>query len=326
MTRRSLGRRGASGAYASFRRPCARPRPWLAGLAPCALGTPYAESLTGYLQRLGNAVLIPPGALLRELQSAAVLPESFLARPRAMDGARAHAESSVAWLASVTGLSDLRRCTLLGFTELGGLSADGLLVQHKRWCTPCWYEDADRYERTLWNLSVVDACPVHSVLLMDRCFECGRRQPAVSRDVRIGVCALCGGSLLGDPIDLLERRVGFPSGGPAPPAKPRSGDAFQRLWFAGQAAHFIHALDVAELLGLDAASMAQARRDGLRALVESLESSPHYASLAPKIDGWIARDTRPTLDALFSVLWRAQWPVIELFPSAVRSIVEAKPL
>ena len=45
-----------------------------------------------------------------------------------------------------------------------------------------------------------------------------------------------------------------------------------------------------------------------------------------KIDGLIARGSRPTLDALFSVLWRATWPVLELFPSSVRSIVEAKPL
>ena len=302
-----------------------RLRPWLAGLTPCALGTPYAESLTGYLQRLGNAVLIPPGALLREFQSAAVLPESFFARPRAMDGARARAESSVAWLASVTGLSDLRRCTLLAFTDLGGLSADGFLVQHKRWCTLCWYEDTDPYERKLWNLSVVDACPVHSALLMDRCPACARRQPAVSRDVRIGVCALCGESLRGDPVDLLEPRVELPRGDSPVPAIPRGSDAFQRLWFARQAALFIHALDVAELLGLDAPLMAEARRDGLRALVESLEGSANCASLAPKIDGWIARDTRPALDALFSVLWRAKWPVIELFPSAVRSIVEAKP-
>lgn len=59
-------------------------------------------------------------------------------------------------------------------------------------------------------------------------------------------------------------------------------------------------------------------------LVESVESSPYRVSLAMKIDGWIDRDSHPTLDALFSVLWRAKWPVMKLFPSSVRSIVEAK--
>ena len=283
---------------------------WLSGLVPSGLDTPYSESLSGYLQRLGNAFLVPPGDLLRELHSAALLADSFLVRPRAMDGARSPAQSSVAWLASVSGRSDLRRCTLLALSDLGGLSADGLLVQHKRWCPPCWLEDGlDAYERKLWNLTVVDVCPVHSALLMDRCPACARQQPVVSRDVRIGVCALCGDSLEGKPVVLLE---------------PQAADAARRLWFARQAAMFLHALDVAELLEVDAASMSEARRDGLRALVDSSERSPYGVSLAPKIDGWIARGSHPTLDALFSVLWRAKWPVIELFPSAVRSILEAK--
>ena len=161
----------------------------------------------------------------------------------------------------------------------------------------------------LWNVAVVvDVCPVHSALLMDRCPACARQKPAVSRDVRIGVCALCGESLNGDPVALVD---------------PLGVDAFRRLWFAHQAAVFIHALDVAELLDLDAPLMAEARRDGLRAFVDSSERSPYGVSLATKIDGWIARGSHPTLDALFSVLWQAKWPVIELFPSAVRSILEA---
>ena len=283
---------------------------WLSGLFPSGLDTPYCESLSGYLQRLGNAFLVPPGDLLRELHSAAVLSDWFLERPRAMDGARPPAESSLAWLASVTGRSDLRRCTLLALTDLGGLSADGLLVQHKRWCAPCWLSDGpDAYERKLWNLSVVDVCPVHSAVLMDRCPACVRQQPAVSHDVRIGVCALCGESLDGDPVALVE---------------PLGADASRRLWFARQAATFIHALDVAELLGLEAPAMAAARRDGFRALVESVDHSPYRDSLTMKVDGWLARDSHPTLDALFSVLWRAKWSVVELFPSEVRSIVETK--
>ena len=281
------------------------------GLLPNGLDTPYCESLSGYLQRLGNAYLVPPGDLLRELHSAAVLSDWFLERPRAMDGARSPAESSLAWLANVTGRSDLRRCTLLALTDLGGLSADGLLVQYKRWCPTCWSDDGpDPYERKLWNLWVVDVCPVHSAVLLDRCPACGRMQPAVSHDVRIGVCALCGESLDGDPVALVE---------------PLGADAFRRLWFARQAATFIHALDVAELLEVDAVSMAGARRDGLRTLVESVDHSPYRESLTMKVDGWLARDSHPTLDALFSVLWRAKWSVVELFPSDVRSIVETKP-
>ena len=229
-----------------------------------------------------------------------------------MDSARSPAESSLAWLARVTGRSDLRRSTLLALSDLGGLSADSLLVHHKRWCPLCWSEDSpERYERKLWNLRVVDVCPVHSAVLMDRCPVCGRQPPAVSHDVRIGVCPLCGESLDGEPVVLVE---------------PLGSDASRRLWFARQAATLIHALDVAELLGLDAISLAAVRHAGLRALVESTEDSPYYEAITMKVHGWLVRNSHPTLEALFSVLWRAQWPVVELFPSTVRSIVETKPI
>lgn len=284
--------------------------PWLRGLPPEGLDTPFVESLSGYLQRLGNAYLIPPGDLLRELHSSALLADWFLTSPRAMDGARSPAESSLAWLASVTGRSDLRRSTLLALSDRGGLSADGLLIHYKRWCSLCWTEDApEPYERKLWTLRVVDVCPVHRAVLMDRCPACGRQPPAVSHDVRIGMCPRCGEPLDGEPVVLIE---------------PLGCDASRRLWFARQAASLIHAFDVAELLGLDASTMTAARRDGLTALVASLELSPHRESVTKRVEGWLARDSHPTLDDLFSVLWRAQWPVAELFPSAVRSIVEAK--
>ena len=304
-----MGMRGGFLGRSSFVPSSARVGAWLGGLPPEGLDTPFVESLSGYLQRLGNAYLIPPGDLLRELHSSALLADWFLGSPRAMDGARSPAESSLAWLASVTGRSDLRRSTLLALSDLGGLSADGLLVHYKRWCPLCWSEDSPQpYERKLWNVRVVDVCPVHSAVLMDRCPACGRQPPAVSHDVRIGVCPLCGESLDGEPVVLVD---------------PLGADASRRLWFARQAAAFIHALDVAELLDIDASSMAAARHDGLRALTESVEDFPYRESLTMKIDGWIARDSHPTLDALFSVLWRAKWPVIELFPSSVRSIVEA---
>lgn len=303
-----MGMRGGFLGPSSSVRSSARAGAWLAGPPPEGLDTPFAESLSGYLQRLGNAYLIPPGDLLRELHSSAVLADWFLSSPRAMDGARSPAESSLAWLASVTGRSDLRRSTLLALSDLGGLSADVLLVHHKRWCPMCWTGDSpEPYERKLWNLRVVDVCPVHCAVLMDRCPACGRQPSAVSHDVRVGVCPLCGASLDGEPVVLVE---------------PLGRDASRRLWFARQAASLIHAFDVAELLGLDASTMAAARREGLNALVASLEISPHRESVTKRVEGWLARDSHPTLDALFSVLWRAKWLVIELFPSEVRSVVD----
>ena len=149
--------------------------------------------------------------------------------------------------------------------------------------------------------------PVHSVVLIDRCPACWRRQPAVSQDVRIGICALCGESLAAEPLAL---------GDPVGP------DASRRLWFARQAAVFTHALDVAELLGLDVAAMAAARRDGLHALFASVQDYPYRESVTKKVAGRLVRDSHATLDALFSILWRARCPLPVLFPSADRSVIE----
>ena len=45
---------------------------------------------------------------------------------------------------------------------------------------------------------------MHSTVPMDRCPAGGRQQPAVSHDVRIGICALFGETLDGGPVALVE--------------------------------------------------------------------------------------------------------------------------
>ena len=70
--------------------------------------------------------------------------------------------------------------------------------------------------------------------------------------------------------------------------------------------------------------LAAARRDGLRRLLEPVEGAAPNAAIAKRLRGWLERDGRPMLEALFSVLWRARCRVLELFPDTVRSIVETK--
>ena len=60
LTGLSVGRRISFGGEFSFVRSSSASGPWLAGLLPHALDTPDAKSLSGYLQRLGNAFLIAP--------------------------------------------------------------------------------------------------------------------------------------------------------------------------------------------------------------------------------------------------------------------------
>ena len=53
---------------------------------------------------------------------------------------------------------------------------------------------------------MVDACPVHTCLLQNRCNVCGRTQHSLTDGVRLTVCSYCGHSLVGDVVRLDEQR------------------------------------------------------------------------------------------------------------------------
>lgn len=122
-----------------------------------------------------------------------------------------------------------------GYLYRAGEKAD-VLAPQKRWCPCCWADDALKhglYEHKLWSLSVVDACPIHSTILMARYYTCCRQQPPISSDLGLGICSRCGWSLASPPV-----RIDGTDGS----------DGSRRLWSARQAADMIHAVDVARVL------------------------------------------------------------------------------
>ena len=239
------------------------------------------------------------------------LAELLRVHSRAIDGADCTAQAAVRSLAAQTGRTDLSRCAFLGLPDLGLVQTDGLLVTHKRWCPLCWEDDDEGrsplYERKLWSLSVVDVCHHHSVVLLDRCRVCGRQQPAISRDVRIGICALCGNDLRSPPVPI--------STGPGT-------DAERRLWFARQAAVLVHAVDVVALYGVETAELSCARASGFARMVVSCSDVDPSPSVMRTVRGWTTHWRRPQLEGLFSVLWQARWPVARLFPPDVAKVVD----
>ena len=295
--------------------------PRFPGVEPCGLGTPYVESLTGYVQRLASEYVIPPARLFHD-EIVPVLRENGLwtgkrpdllnRRSRGMDGAESAADHAVDAVARLTGRSDLRRCTYLQMMTLDVFHKAVALERQKRWCPSCWVDDASKhgpYERKLWSLSVVDACPIHSTVLMDRCYTCGRQQPPISSDVRMGICARCGWSL-GSPPVRIEGTDGS--------------DGSRRLWFARQAADMIHAVDVAHVQGLDKATLAKARRNGFQRLRAHVVWPGDPTTPVSQIGHWRWDWNRPRLEEIFSALWRARWPVVNLFPAEVRAVVESR--
>ena len=289
-------------------------------VVPRGLGTPYVESVTSYLQRLANEHVVPPEKLFREkllpaFRERNLLNASFSDLMRgdlqALNGAGDHARVAVACLTKQTGRKDLRDLAFLSLVRLQGISRRDLLARGKRWCSCCWRDDdatSGRYERNVWNLAVVEACPIHMTVLVERCLSCGRRQPDYSWDVRPGVCVPCGDELGGRP-PLLDELEGS--------------DDERRLWYARQAAQLIHCIDISSIQGLDAGAVAQARSQGLHALRAHLQRSGGPPAALSQVQRWIERWRTPGLEDIFSVLWRARWPVAGLFPDSVRRVLKS---
>ena len=294
----------------------------LGGVDPRALGTPAAESLTGYLQRVAAAHVVPSAVVFDALvlpaaREAGLWPRMALSRvlrgpARELDGAQRAAEVGVRAMSGAAGRSDLARATLLSLRTLGLVRLDGLLTEHKRWCARCWRADEargePRYERKVWTLGVVDSCPEHRVLLMDRCPVCGRRQPAIVQDVRVGVCALCGWDLFAEPA-ALESVVGS--------------DAQRRRWYARQGVALVYAADVADVVRVSEQALGQARAAGLEALHANVSEREDCVALVGVVAAWRKRWRAVRLEELFSVLWRARWPVVRFFPRKIREVVDA---
>ncbi len=283
---------------------------------PVAVGTPEVECLTGYLQRLANAWTLPPVAVFQRWLVPALLTQKnwkdritvLLERNAAlMNGCREVAEISVRELSRLTRRQDLGHCTWIQFSKLEGLSSARLLAPGMRWCPQCWRSDGPpghRYVRKLWTLSIVDACHIHGTRLHGRCHACARRQPFIARDVEVGVCASCG-------TDLCEAE--------SIPSSHSMSCSSMELFYAQQAASLLAAIDISSLLGCCRESLCAARKQGMAELKDRLsETVGESSSVVRRLEAWQEGVRRPSLEELFSVLWRAQWPVLGLFPAEVQ--------
>ena len=289
------------------------------GVEPLGLGSPFVESLTGFLQRVANEHTYPPSLvfvlyLIPHLRAHGYwkcrLSEVLRMHAHSMNGAGKVTDVALAKAKEITGRSDLAQLSTANMRKLN-LEERGLLDRRKRWCPECWREDDEsngRYERKLWALSVVEVCPVHRTELVERCFGCGQTQPAVARDVRVGTCANCG-------RDLCS--------GATPVAGEGGSDGLRQLWYAKQAALLVLGCDTCSVLGINDEESATARKQAFQNLEQYLLETvgPNHCSVR-QVRAWRKGPARCGLEPLFSVLWEARWPVPSLFPLPVRELLE----
>jgi len=171
------------------------------GLPLMGIGTPEVESLRSYLLRLAAEHSMIPRELVMTVASrqAHFRPDANLNviwRGFPVSGTSDRAERLATMLSEATGV-DLVPATLARFRQV--ISARRLChAQTSRYCPECVrrrVEDAHVHAPLLWELQVVNACPVHGSRLRStaECSAPSSARLAVNRRVSLpGVCGQCG--------------------------------------------------------------------------------------------------------------------------------------
>lgn len=184
--------------------PLKPPRSRWIGLEPLGVGTPFVESLSGYLMREAQAYAIPLGALIRYgIASQLALGyldaarsntvSGFLRAAYHMNGAGRMAETWIAAVGALTQRTDLVSLTLRAWSEI--VHEPTLLISYKRWCPYCiadWLrERIPLREPLLWHIAAVTACPRHDCQLETLCPACHGPSPWLSWRCQPCHCATC---------------------------------------------------------------------------------------------------------------------------------------
>lgn len=185
------------------------PRSRLYHLEPIGVGTPYVESLTGYVARLAQQHCVTVKQLiLTEIAPLQRLGENkpdyriesisdlvgIDRRRAALNGTGLMATNLVRTLEALTRQSNLHFLTLLSWAQV--LPKRGLLRSQRAWCPTCYQQwrctDQSIYEPLIWSINAVEFCPYHHHRLLNRCSHCHQPQPVISGNFLPGYCIQCG--------------------------------------------------------------------------------------------------------------------------------------
>jgi TniQ len=182
----------------------------LAGLAPVGVGSPDAESLSGYVVRIAAAHHLAPSRLARFVLAPELgRPEpglevddwgryfaAIFSRPRAsLNGTGCYAATWAGAFSGLTGRGDLHALTLVAWASV--LPAKGLLRAERVYCPACLDEwGTSSYEPLRWQFRSLEVCVRHELRLRSACPDraCGAGRGILASWARVGRCA-CGREL-----------------------------------------------------------------------------------------------------------------------------------
>lgn len=170
-------------------------------LKPIGIGTPYVESLTGYIKRLAEAHSVSVGILL----SKEILPtienntnkriwnaNIYGKRSRRINSVSCLSHNIIDVLSQKTLIEGLKSLTFL-WTDV--IDNKYIFRDHQVWCPLCYQENLETkqsiYEPLLWNFKEVKTCKRHNTFLVDECPCCHNRLEILSNLSRPGYCNKC---------------------------------------------------------------------------------------------------------------------------------------
>ncbi len=184
-----------------------RPHSWLFHVPPLGVGTKEIESLSGYISRIARAHCVTPVDLLHRTiewwdqgkpdRVGEWCPSSVRLKLNGTVNAHATGRWWIALLEKLGCVTGLSECTVSAWCSV--VASAKLLKMDHRWCPECYRSDADPYDRLLWSVHSVKACPKHRCDLVQNCPSCRSSIPTLHGRSSPGYCPRCSASLYDDP-------------------------------------------------------------------------------------------------------------------------------
>jgi len=290
-------------------------------LPPAEASPDQRESLISLLIRTCGAHQVNPRRLLGAVVSRALPEIEALVYPRffnrlagTINGLGPYADLFVRAMGEMTGQHTLRSLTLLPWRELFPLNGQGALARHPRWCSACLLEQRrsreDVYFPLFWSLEPYRVCTVHGRPLDDRCPQCGKRQPFISRYPDQAVCHHCLRSL----IHLRPPDAG---------AESSVGSQFE-IWVANALGNMLAQHDNPAF-----APSAEHFRSAVQSMVDSVAGGNRAAFCRSvgfnryALKGWLTKGERPSITQFLALSYAAQMQPADLVSIEV-SVHEAQ--
>ena len=286
------------------------PRSTLFHLEPIGIGTPYVESLSGYIARLAKEHFLSTRHLMAKIVAPLICKPNiindkgnFKRHARAMNGLGVTATDLIRVLQKLTLRDDLQLTTMVPWA--GVLPLRFLIKPIRAWCPECYEEwqasNKAVYEPLIWALAPVTACCKHYIYLDDTCPYCGHQQHHLSSGSRPGHCFRC------------TRWLGRISEGvPRNHVTIAGGELEWQRWVYK---------NIGEILALSSLANLQARANFAKGLAKQIDTISYGRindfSLLLSVDGhtvrqWLKGKQLPTLEMLLQVSARLNQSLVEL--------------